>query len=592
MAFAARNAGSTVLVRETLRVFYNAAREHKTRMVLAFLNPTSAVLLSVAVPFLASKVFAGLAQHDSHIHTYLILLGISSFLGVVCNRVGFSSLMVLQARTMSDLQHMVHERLLKRSVGFHANNISGKLISDALDFVGAFGTLVNGVVVNAISFLAVIIIGVIVVLLNSWELGLFLIATVVITLVWAYFNSRTRAHLRTRRLIATKALTSHLSDTVVNAQTVKTFAGEESELEKNRELNATLLSLRENDWVFAGRSASNRMAVLLGLQFSMVLLVMYLVHHDPATLGTGIFAFTYTFNLVSKLFDISTMTRQAEEVFLNASPMTTMLLEPIEIQDVSNAPDLKSVGGDIRFKDVHFAYQEKSNKQHVFTKFDLHIAPGEKVGLVGPSGGGKSTLTRLLLRFDEIQSGQVLIDDQDITGVTQASLRRAISYVPQEPLLFHRSIQENIAYGNPDATESQIIAAAKSANAHDFISKLTNGYDTVVGERGIKLSGGQRQRIAIARAMLKDAPILVLDEATSALDSENEHEVQSALWELMKGRTTIVIAHRLSTIQKMDRIVVLSGGKIVESGPHEKLVSKKGVYAKLWARQSGGFIED
>jgi ATP-binding cassette subfamily B protein len=561
-------------------------------MLLACLNPISSILLSVAAPFLASKVFAGLAQHDPHLHTYLVLLGIASLLGVICNRIGFSSLMILQARTMSDLHYMVSERLLKRSVGFHANNISGKLISDALDFVSAFGTLVNAILVNALSFLAVIVIGVIVVLFNSWELGVFLMVTVTITLTWAYLNSRTRANLRTHRLIATKALTSHLSDTVVNAQTVKTFAGEESELAKNLELNTNLLALRENDWVFAGRSASNRMAVLLSLQFGVVLLVMYLVHHNPATLATGIFAFTYTFNLVSKLFDISSMTRQAEEVFLNASPMTAMLLESIEIQDAPEALDLKPTGGSIELKHVHFAYQEKSNKQSVFTDFGLRIKAGEKIGLVGPSGGGKSTLTRLLLRFDDIQSGEILIDKQDITKVTQASLRRAISYVPQEPLLFHRTILDNIAYGKPDATEAEIVAAAKSANAHEFIIKLGAGYDTVVGERGIKLSGGQRQRIAIARAMLKDAPILVLDEATSALDSENEHEVQSALWKLMKGRTVIVVAHRLSTIQKMDRIIVLADGNIEESGPHTELIKRKGIYAKLWAHQSGGFIED
>jgi ATP-binding cassette, subfamily B, bacterial len=222
----------------------------------------------------------------------------------------------------------------------------------------------------------------------------------------------------------------------------------------------------------------------------------------------------------------------------------------------------------------------------------LAIKPGEKIGLVGPSGGGKSTLTRLLLRFEDITSGTIAIDGQNVAGVTQQSLRRAISYVPQEPLLFHRTIADNIRYGLDDASIEDIQRAATLAYADDFIGELPEGYDTIVGERGVKLSGGQRQRIAIARAILKDAPILVLDEATSALDSESEVYIQRALWKLMENRTTIVVAHRLSTIQKMDRIIVLEDGAITEQGTHAELIKRKGTYSKLWNHQSGGFIEE
>ncbi len=235
---------------------------------------------------------------------------------------------------------------------------------------------------------------------------------------------------------------------------------------------------------------------------------------------------------------------------------------------------------------------DSDEKKPLFCGFNLAIASGEKVGLVGHSGGGKSSVTRLLLRFMDIQGGQILIDDQDISKITQDDLRGHIAYVPQEPLLFHRSIAENIAYGKPDAKKSEVEQAAKLAHAHEFIKDLPSGYDTLVGERGVKLSGGQRQRVAIARAMLKDAPILVLDEATSALDSESEKLIQDALWKLMEGRTAIVIAHRLSTIQRMDRIVVLEDGEIVEQGSHKELLEKDGVYARLWAHQSGGFLED
>jgi ATP-binding cassette subfamily B protein len=332
--------------------------------------------------------------------------------------------------------------------------------------------------------------------------------------------------------------------------------------------------------------------MLLIMQVVFVVVTYKSVQHDPALLGIGIFAFTYTITLTNRLFDINNMLRSVEDGFLLASPITEYLLQEAEIKDTPGVGDLQVKRGAIDLNDVSFQYQNEQAEQSVFKHLDLHIKPGEKIGLVGPSGGGKSTLTRLLLRFEDVNSGAISIDGQDIAGITQASLRRAISYVPQEPLMFHRSVRENIAYGNPTATDEAIIQAAKAAYAHDFINELSEGYDTIVGERGVKLSGGQRQRVAIARAILKDAPILILDEATSALDSESEILIQNALWQLMQKRTAIVIAHRLSTIQKMDRILVLEGGAITEQGTHKQLLAKKGTYARLWGHQSGGFIDN
>jgi ATP-binding cassette subfamily B protein len=241
---------------------------------------------------------------------------------------------------------------------------------------------------------------------------------------------------------------------------------------------------------------------------------------------------------------------------------------------------------------MDFTHPDSGKDDSLFSKLNLHIKAGEKIGLVGHSGSGKTTLTKLLLRFNDIDSGEILIDGQNVAAITQEDLRRHVAYIPQEPLLFHRSIRENIAYGKPEASDEEIEEAAKKAYATEFIDKLPAGYNTLVGERGVKLSGGQRQRIVIARAILKDAPILVLDEATSALDSESEKYIQAALMELMKKRTAIVIAHRLSTIQKMDRIIVLDHGTIVEEGSHKDLIKQNGTYAKLWAHQSGGFIEE
>jgi ABC-type multidrug transport system fused ATPase/permease subunit len=263
---------------------------------------------------------------------------------------------------------------------------------------------------------------------------------------------------------------------------------------------------------------------------------------------------------------------------------------PHGVKDTTDAKPLVVGKGSIALEHVSFGFSEE---RIILEDFSLTIAAGEKVALVGPSGAGKSTVTKLLLRMYDVTSGAVKVDDQDISKVTQKSLRSAISFVPQEPILFHRSLRDNIRYGRPDASDEEVIEAAKKAHCHEFIESLAEGYDTHVGERGVKLSGGERQRVAIARAILKNAPILILDEATSALDSESEALIQDALRVLMEGKTVIVIAHRLSTIMTMDRIIVIEGGKIAAEGTHDELVNHQGgLYQKLWSIQAGGFIQD
>jgi ATP-binding cassette subfamily B protein len=252
---------------------------------------------------------------------------------------------------------------------------------------------------------------------------------------------------------------------------------------------------------------------------------------------------------------------------------------------------LRVIRGRINFDEITYHYSDDPGGEPLFKEFSLAIEPGERIGLVGPSGSGKTTLTKLLLRFADVDTGAITIDGQNIAHVSQESLRKHIAYVPQEPMLFHRSIRDNIAYARPHVSDEEVEQAARQANALEFIERLPEGFHTTVGERGVKLSGGQRQRIAIARAILKNAPILVFDEATSALDSESEKYIQAALSNLMQGRTSIVVAHRLSTIAALDRIVVLDNGGIREQGTHKDLLKQKGIYATLWAHQSGGFIE-
>jgi ATP-binding cassette, subfamily B, multidrug efflux pump len=285
------------------------------------------------------------------------------------------------------------------------------------------------------------------------------------------------------------------------------------------------------------------------------------------------------------------MTTLYEQVGTVQDGINTLTI-PHDIKDAPLAAALDVASGAVIFSRVNFAY---ANQPLLLQNFQLEIKAGEKIGVVGRSGAGKSTIVNLLLRFYEVESGAILIDGQNIQSVTQNSLREHIGMVTQDTSLLHRSVRDNILYGRPGATEAEMIAAAKRAEAHEFILNLRDakgraGYDAHVGERGVKLSGGQRQRIAIARVMLKDAPILLLDEATSALDSEVEAVIQESLYKLMEGKTVIAIAHRLSTIAAMDRLIVLDDGKIIEEGSHKKLIAKKGLYASFWARQSGGFL--
>jgi ATP-binding cassette subfamily B protein len=331
-------------------------------------------------------------------------------------------------------------------------------------------------------------------------------------------------------------------------------------------------------------------AMMTVMNIAAFIAAIFATEHHLANIGVVYLVISYTLSVVAQLWSVGNITRSYVRIIGDAGPMISTLDEEIELKDSDHPIKAHVTDGNVVFDNVTFTHEE--NDSALFKNFSIDIKAGERIGLVGRSGSGKTTLTRLLLRFSDVDSGQIRIDSQPIEDMRQPDLRRFIAYVPQEPMLFHRSLRDNIAYGKPDATDDEIRLAAASANALEFIDKLSKGLDTVVGERGVKLSGGQRQRIAIARAILKDAPILLLDEATSALDSESEKLIQDALAKLMKNRTSIVIAHRLSTIAKLDRIIVLDDGKIVEQGTHAELLAIHGTYAKLWSHQSGGFIED
>lgn len=474
---------------------------------------------------------------------------------------------------------------------FHANKFGGSLVSQTNKLNGAVERFWDTIIWSILPLVISLVGSIIILSTLLWQYAVFLLLFSIIFSIVVYFGSRPMAKLNETEAKASNKVSGQLADAVSNILAVKSSGAEALEQQRFAKTvtswrGASLGTMRGLLKVSTVYSTIN-----ITIKIGAIAFAIYAAQHNVVSVAAVYLIITYTGSVAHELWNMNGIMRSYNRILGDAHDMVEILTTPTTLVDQSDAK-LAVTRGSINMDNVTFTHDEGEGDT-LFHAFSLRIQPGEKIGLVGSSGSGKTTLTKLLLRFADIDSGEITIDAQNIAEVTQASLREQIAYVPQEPLLFHRSVRENIAYGRPNATDAEIERAAKKAGAYDFIVKLHDGFDTMVGERGVKLSGGQRQRIAIARAILKDAPILILDEATSALDSESEALIQQSLETLMKGRTSIVIAHRLSTIAKLDRIIVLENGRIVEDGSHEQLLAKKrSVYAKLWARQSGGFIED
>jgi ATP-binding cassette subfamily B protein len=398
-----------------------------------------------------------------------------------------------------------------------------------------------------------------------------------------------KSHMTRTDAAADSKVIAFLSDAITNMVTIKTFARTRLEAKNFKEISSDRYKKRYRSWRFNSHIRDIRWVVALSFYITYILLSIHLVAQGSITPAAMVAGQIYVFVIFGSLLTLHIVVQRTEQLFADAAELTDILyLEP-ELKDPENPEKIKINKGLIEFNSVEFKYPNTS--KNVFKGLDLEIQSGQRVGLVGHSGSGKSTITRLVLRFFDIKDGKILIDGQNITHITQDDLRRNIAYIPQEPILFHRSIKDNIAYGREDATDEEIYEACRLAYADDFIQYLPNKYDTLVGERGVKLSGGEKQRVAIARAMLTRAPILILDEATSALDSKSEKYITKALDKLMNGRTTIVIAHRLSTIRKLDRIIVLKNGEVIENGTHKELLELGGEYSELWSHQTGNFLD-
>lgn len=553
-------AGSALAAPVYLRKFIN--------MLVA--TTPSDIVLSAALGLLGMAIIFWVLDWFAHRAQYLIT-------------------MHLEVGVMVDLYESAFKYLLGHSYNFFISRFAGTLTHRVSKFARAFELLYDGII-NQFLPAAVFTFGAILILaIQNRTLGLVLGVWVLCFLAFQIYVSRLRQPVRIARAEAESKVTGSLADAISNQSTITLFSGASYEssrfMRSVREWsNALYRAWIADAWIWTGIGF-----FMLSIQIALFFGGVYFWRLGLFTVGDFILIQSYLLSTFRSMEQMNRDLRKMGDAYSDAVEMVEILDTRHEIADRVGAIPLSVSEGGIEFKNVDFHFHRE---QGIFADFNLKIRGGEKVALVGPSGAGKSTITKLILRFFDVKGGSIEIDDQNIAHITQESLRDAIAFVPQEPILFHRTLMENIRYGRRDASNEEVIEAARQAHCHEFISQLKDGYGTYVGERGVRLSGGERQRVAIARAILKNAPILMLDEATSSLDSESEVLIQDALATLMQGKTVLVIAHRLSTIAKMDRIVALDHGTVVEEGAHSELLARGGIYAKLWQHQAGGFLQD
>lgn len=583
-------------LKQTLREYIQETRKEWPYALGALLFPAIGnIFVFYAPPLVFARGLAAFAAHQTFtlfdVWKFVALVGGVWIVGEIIWRLGIFCLVKLELRITERLYISAVHRLLQHDLAFFHNNFGGsltkKVISYAREYEGFIDTFAFAVFANVIPLVFVSYV--------LWQFSPWLVATLVGLLVVAVLVIiplvRRRQKLVALREDASNVLAGHIADTITNIDAVRAFGREAYEEELHSINTRDLMNKTGATWRYQNYFIDGVTSPLYVLTNMIGLFVAIVVSRGQAVALSAVFlTFTYYANFTRVVWEFSRTYKNIENQLTTAAQFTDLLLTPARVVDRPTPEPFTVTRGEIQFRDVGFRYDDGAT-ENLFTHFDLKILSGKKIGLVGRSGGGKTTITRMLLRFIDLDAGEILIDGQNIAHVRQQELRTAIAYVPQEPLLFHRSIMENIRYGRLDATDAEVYEAAQRAHVTSFVEALPHGFDTVIGERGIKLSGGQRQRIAIARAMIKNAPILILDEATSALDSESEKYIQAALWNLMKGKTTIVVAHRLSTVQRMDKIIVLDKGEIIEQGTHKKLLAGHGVYAALWQHQSGGFLE-
>jgi ATP-binding cassette subfamily B protein len=575
-----------------ISLFSSEVRKQPLMLCASVISAIIVQLIALSQPVVFKQfidILAGKGELSSlsNLVVMLVIIYVSAF---VVQRFVMFFLVELEAKIKRDLHIRAFESILHKSEEFFVNQFTGALTRKIGRLTGTFEQAYDAIIQSFIPSIIVLAGSVVVLWFSHPYLALALFVWILIFVSTQLYLHKKQRPLRATRVIADTALHAQTADAMSNRSSVVLFSAFSYEVQRVRDrafewyrANIAVWRFTESSWIVLG-------GLQVIIQVVMLLLGVHLWQQGLISVGDFVLIFSYFILIADRLGGLHNSIKRFIEAMSDAQDTISVMNTPLLVVDSANAKRLEVTDGALSLSHVSFSYKKD---MPLLQDFTLHLGAREKVALVGTSGAGKSTITKLLLRLYDVTDGAITIDGVDIRAVTQESLRNAIAFVPQEPLLFHRTLRENIRYGRSGATDEEVEEAARKAFCHEFILKTPNGYDTLVGERGVKLSGGERQRVAIARAILKNAPLLILDEATASLDSESEHLIQEALVELMKDKTVIAIAHRLSTIMHMDRIVVVENGAVALTGTHRELMDHEGnIYKKLFSLQSGGFITE
>lgn len=582
--------------KQVLAIFWRAIRQHKAVLFLILLTIIFVSAVDIFVPIFYKRFFdiisgggapAAIAPQLVRVIFIILLFNIATWVGY--RFITFADSYFV-SHVSAKLKQQAFAYLMQHSYAFFTNNFVGSLVQKVNRLGRSFEAITDKIYWSLLPLLIRIIGATIVLWFINPTMAQIMLAWAIMFLLFNAIFAAWKIKYDIKRAAADSKTTGFLADAITNHNTLHLFTGLGFEQAGYKKVTEEQRDITYFNWKLEAGAEAVQATFFIAVEFILFYYAIGKWQAGLVTVGTFVLLQSYLLSLIIRIWDFGKIIRNMYESFADAREMAEILYLPHQVRDLSDAKKLSVAKGEARFKNVGFRF---NHGREVFKDFNLLIKPGEKIALVGPSGSGKSTIVKLLFRFYDVGSGAILIDKQDISCVTQESLRQNLSLVPQDPILFHRTLRENIRYGRRDASDEEVGEAARLAHCTEFIKGMPDGFNTYVGERGIKLSGGERQRVAIARAMLKNAPILVLDEATSSLDSHSESLIQDALTKLMKGKTTIVIAHRLSTIRKMDRILVIDKGKIIAQGKHNELIAQKGsLYNKLWTLQAGGFLPE
>jgi ATP-binding cassette, subfamily B, bacterial len=577
-----------------LKYFWQVMRDYKISFFTIVIGAIVAAGLDIYIPLQFLKLWDVLSTNDFTLvkkaqYVIIIILILGLIRWAIRRSVGFVN-SYFQASVMSGLRKQAFSYMIGHSHSFFANNFGGSLTQKINKYARSFERLMDKLVDDVLPLIIRSIGTIIAVYTLIPKYAYILTVFSIIFLLTSLVFTRYKLKYDVMAAESDTKTTGALADSIGNHSSIQLFAGHDYEKELVGGVIEKQRKATYYNWFLWGILSTIQSFYTTTIEFIIFWIAISDWKSSLVTLPIVVLVQTYLIRLTENLWRFTDVVRAFYDGFADAQEMALVLDTPYEIED--NVDKIfESVKGKVEFDKVTYIYEKNNTK--VFDDFSLAIPAGQKIAIVGSSGAGKSTFVNLLMRLFNLTSGRILIDGVDISSISQKNLREQIAFVPQDPVLFHRTLMENIRYGKRDATNEEVMKASALANCDKFINRLPLGYDTYVGERGIKLSGGERQRVAIARAILKNVPILVLDEATSALDSESEMLIRDALHNLIKNKTTIVIAHRLSTVRAMDRIIVIEDGKIIEDDNHDELIKKdEGIYKRLWNLQAGGFDED